>query len=157
MSQEENRIHLTVAAIIEKQGKFLLVEEHDLNAPGYPDDKVTVLNQPAGHVEDFESIIDAVIRETLEETAWHFTPRFACGIYRWQHPNNDIYIRHCFSGDVSNHETDRDLDTGIVKADWFSLDAIRQQVVRHRSPLVLKCIEDYLAGQRFPLDMYQDL
>ena len=104
-----------------------------------------------------ENIIDAAIRETLEETAWHFTPRFATGIYHWQHPNNDTYIRHCFAGDVAGHEKNMKLDDGIVHANWFSLDEIRAQTERHRSPLVLKCIEDYLAGKQFPLSMYQHL
>jgi 8-oxo-dGTP pyrophosphatase MutT (NUDIX family) len=116
-----------------------------------------VLNQPAGHVELNENFIEAAIRETLEETAWQFTPKFASGIYHWQHPNNDLYIRHCFVGEVSHHDPHRQLDTGIVNATWLSLDEIKQQAKRHRSPLVLKCIEDYLAGQCFPLSLYQDL
>lgn len=157
MSQPQNKVHLTVAAIIEKQGKFLLVEEHDLTAESYPDDSCTVLNQPAGHVEFNENIIDAVIRETLEETAWHFTPQFATGIYHWQHPNSDIYIRHCFAGDVTSHEQERQLDEGIVNAVWLSMEEIKQQAARHRSPLVLKCLDDYLSGQQFPLHMYQQL
>ena len=153
----KNKTHLTVAAIIEQNGKFLLVEEHDVNATSYPDDSCTVLNQPAGHVEFNENIIDAAIRETLEETAWQFTPRFATGVYQWQHPNNDIYIRHCFAGDVDNYDKCIELDDGIVRTNWFSLDEIKIQTERHRSPLVMKCIEDYLAGNQFPLSMYQHL
>lgn len=101
-----------------------------------------------------EHIIDAAIRETFEETAWHFIPEFVTGIYHWQHPNNDIYIRHCFAGSVTRHESERKLDTGIVNATWLSVDEIRKDKERHRSPLVIKCIEDYLAGQRFPLSIY---
>lgn len=157
MSKPENRTHLTVAAIIEQDGKFLLVEEHDTNAKTYPDDEYTVINQPAGHVEFNENIIDAVIRETLEETAWHFTPQFATGIYHWQHPNNDVFIRHCFAGKVHMHDKNRQLDEGIIRASWLSLDQVKMQTGRHRSPLVLMCIEDYLAGQQFPLKMYQQL
>ena len=153
----ENRTHLTVAALIEQNGKFLLVEEHDIDAATYPDDEITVLNQPAGHVEFNENIIDAAIRETLEETAWQFTPEFATGIYHWQHPNKDIYIRHCFAGTVDQHNDKLALDEGIVRANWFTLDEVKKQAERHRSPLVLKCIEDYLAGQQFPLSMYQQL
>lgn len=104
-----------------------------------------------------ENIIDATIRETLEETAWHFTPQYATGIYHWQHPNKDIYIRHCFAGEVTTHESKRKLDTGIVNAVWLTMDEIRQQTGRHRSPLVMKCIEDYLAGKRFPLSLYQQI
>lgn len=157
MNQPQSKVHLTVAAIIEKKGKFLLVEEHDIKAENYPGDSRTVLNQPAGHVEFNENIIDAAIRETMEETAWQFTPQFATGIYHWQHPNGDVYIRHCFAGNVEKHNKDLDLDEGIVNAGWFSLDEIKQQAERHRSPLVMQCIEDYLAGQQFPLSMYRHL
>ena len=137
--------------------KFLLVEEHDKNANGSPDDTQTVLNQPAGHVELNENIIDAVIRETLEETAWQFSPEIATGIYRWQHPNGDLYIRHCFYGEVSQQDKGRTLDEGIVSTTWLTLDEIEQQKPRHRSPLVLHCIEDFLSGQHYPLSMYHDL
>ena len=153
----ENKTHLTVAAIIEQNGKFLLVEEHDKDTVFYTENTQTVFNQPAGHVEFNENIIDAVIRETLEETAWQFTPQYATGIYHWQHSNKDIYIRHCFAGTVDSYNEKLELDDGIVCADWFSLDEIKNQPERLRSPLVLKCIEDYLAGNRFPLSMYQQL
>lgn len=157
MQIQRPHIHLTVAAIVEDKGKFLLVEEHDKNASHYPDDKQTVLNQPAGHVELNENIIDAVIRETLEETAWHFTPKVVTGIYRWQHPDGALYVRHCFYGEVSQHDKTRTLDEGIVSTTWLTLADIKQQSPRHRSPLVLRCIEDYLSGQYYPLSIYHDL
>jgi len=108
-------------------------------------------------VELNENIIDAVIRETLEETAWQFSPEIATGIYRWQHPNGDLYIRHCFYGEVSQQDKGRTLDEGIVSSAWLTLDEIEQQKLRHRSPLVLRCIEDFLSGQHYPLSLYHDL
>ena len=143
-------LHVTVAAIIEKDGRFLMVEEIDNAEPVY--------NQPAGHVEDNESLIAAVIRETLEETTWHFEPEALIGIYRWQLPGSDeIYLRHCFSGKVTRQDTERQLDTDILRTVWLSLADLQQRVERLRSPLVLACLEDYVAGQRYPLSLYRDL
>lgn len=153
MDNTRPRIHLTVAAIIENEGKFLLVEEQDKTI----ESGHAVLNQPAGHVEPDESIIDAVIRETLEETARRFVPQMATGIYRWQHPNGHHYVRHCFYGQVGQPDATRELDDGIIDTVWLTLEEIRQQQARHRSPLVLRCIEDYLSGQHFPLTVYHDV
>lgn len=139
-----------MAAIIEKDGRFLMVEEID-NAEA-------VYNQPAGHVEANETLIEAVIRETLEETAYYFQPEWLTGIYRWQHPaTNEIYLRHCFCGTLIRQDPDRQLDKTILSTHWLSLNDLRQQADRLRSPLVLASLEDYLAGQRFPLTLYRDL
>ena len=138
--------HVTVAAVIERDGKFLLVEEQA--------DHALVLNQPAGHWEANESLIAAVVRETLEETAYAFQPTALIGIYRWPHPRKDIaYLRFAFTGLILSHDAQRALDNGIVRALWLSPDELRAQSARHRSPLVLRCIEDYLAGKRYPLDL----
>jgi 8-oxo-dGTP pyrophosphatase MutT (NUDIX family) len=127
-----------------------MVEEIDNAKPVY--------NQPAGHVETEESLLAAVIRETLEETSWHFHPDALVGIYRWRLPGSDqIYLRHCFSGNVLYQDSERNLDSGILRTLWLSLAELQQQTQRLRSPLVLACIEDYVAGQRYPLSLYRDL
>lgn len=142
--------HTTVAAIVEHQGKFLLVEED--TADGIH------LNQPAGHLEEGESLLDAVIRETREESAYLFKPERLLGIYHWQHPDKDItYIRFAYIGGVSDHKPEQPLDTGILRAVWLTLDEIRSSQPQHRSPQVLKCIEDYVAGQSFPLNVVSHL
>ncbi len=143
-------LHLTVAAIIEKAGRFLLVEEIIKGK--------NVLNQPAGHVENGESFLAAVRRETLEETAWHFEPEAVTGIYRWRLPGTEeTYFRHCFCGQVVAFEAERQLDSDILRTVWLSLDELQQQRERLRSPLVLRCLEDYRAGARYPLDLYHDV
>lgn len=137
--------HTTVAAIIERDGKFLLVEEET-------DDGVR-FNQPAGHLEDGETLIDAVIRETREETAYEFTPESLLGIYHWQHPSKHItYLRFAFTGDAGAHDPSLKLDNGILRAVWMSEAEIRETQNMHRSPQVLLCIDHYLAGQRLPLN-----
>lgn len=142
--------HATVAAVVERQGKFLLVEE--TTSEGIR------LNQPAGHLEKGESLIAAVIRETDEETAYDFTPQYLLGTYHWRHPRKDMtYLRFAFIGQVSNHRPDQQLDQGILRALWLSADEIRATRERHRSPQVLACVEHYLAGRRFPLDVITSL
>jgi len=144
---EENRWlpHVSVAAIIEKDRRFLLVEEKKENQ--------LLLNQPAGHWENNETLVEAVIRETLEETAWHFKPQYLLGIYQWQHPiKADLtYLRFAFGGDLIEHDPSRTLDTGIERTLWFTAQEIRDSVNRHRSPQLLKCVEDYLDNIRYPL------
>ena len=138
--------NVTVAAVIERDGKFLLVEEETSQGLRF--------NQPAGHLEANESLLAAVTRETLEETAYHFTPEHLTGIYRWHAPANDTtYLRFAFTGILTGHEPYRPLDTGIVQAVWLTLDELHGTQSRHRSPLILRCIEDYLAGKRYPLDI----
>jgi 8-oxo-dGTP pyrophosphatase MutT (NUDIX family) len=141
-----DRISVTVAAIVERGGRFLLVEEHT--------DEGLRLNQPAGHLEPGESLLAGVARETLEETAWHFAPGWLQGVYRWQHPASGVtYVRFAFGGTLRRHESDRPLDQGIVRALWLTPVQLREQAPRHRSPLVMRCVEDHLAGRRYPLEL----
>ena len=134
----------TVAAIIELDKKFLLVEEQTERGNRY--------NQPAGHLEDGESLIQAVIRETMEESAYEFTPQALLGIYHWKHQHNDTtYLRFAFIGSVGRHYPLQQLDDGIVQAVWMSIDEMRDKANLMRSPQVLSCVEDYLAGKRYPL------
>jgi 8-oxo-dGTP pyrophosphatase MutT (NUDIX family) len=144
----------TVAAIIEQDGRFLLVEEHTPEG--------LRLNNPAGHLDAGESLVRACARETLEETTHLFTPQHLVGVYmsRFHRPAQagqsaeDItYLRFAFAGSLGPIQAGRSLDTGIVRTLWLSPDEIRQSAARHRSPLVIRCMEDYLAGQRFPLDL----
>ena len=138
--------NVTVAALIERGGRFLLVEEET--------DAGLRFNQPAGHLDEGESLVAACIRETLEETAWGFTPTALVGIYQWPRPQGDLtYLRFAFSGDLGAHEADRILDDGILRAVWMTPDEIRANAERHRSPLVWQCVTDYLAGRRFPLEL----
>ena len=138
--------NVTVAAVIEQDGKFLMVEEETAEGIRF--------NQPAGHWEADETLAQGAVRETLEETAYHFTPEWLLGIYRWHHPGKDItYLRFAFAGKVHGHEPRRQLDSGILRAVWLSQEEIRATAERHRSPLVLKCVEDYLAGTRYPLEL----
>ena len=142
--------HVTVAAIAERDGAFLIVEEES--------DGRVVLNQPAGHLDEGERLLDAVVRETLEETAWHFTPEAVTGVYRWRSPENDrTYLRFCFCGRCDAHEPERGLDQGILRALWLDRDALQAQAQRLRSPMVLRGIDDYLAGVRYPLALIHDL
>lgn len=141
---------MVVAAVVERDGRFLLVEEEA--------DGGIVLNQPAGHLDEGESLINAVVRETLEETAWHFEPRALLGVYRWVHPNKGTtYMRFAFTGDATGHEPERQLDHGIVRAVWMTPEQIFAERTRHRSPLIERCMKDYLAGQRYSLDLLKDL
>lgn len=138
--------NVTVAAVINKNNSYLLVEEKTING--------LLFNQPAGHLEPNESIIQGVIRETLEETGYTFTPQWLLGIYRWHSSDNDTtYLRFAFSGTATYHDHNRKLDKGIVRAAWFNTNEIYKLTHRHRSPLVIKCIEDHLAGKRYPLDL----
>ena len=140
----------TVAAIIEQDNKFLLVEEKT--------DRGNRFNQPAGHLEDGETLIQAVIRETMEESAYEFTPTFLLGVYQWKHSHNDnTYMRFAFIGNVSVHYPMQALDDGIIRAVWMTIDEIREKQNLMRSPQVLTCIEDYLAGKRYPLEVVTHL
>ena len=137
-----------MAAVIESEGQFLVVEETQ--------DNRTVINQPAGHLEHGESLHAAIIREVREETAWEFTPEAIIGIYRWPNTDRDkTYLRICYSGFVDNHDTHRELDKAIIAARWLSYDDILSKP--HRSPLVKNCFEDYLSGHRYPLAICNDI
>jgi 8-oxo-dGTP pyrophosphatase MutT (NUDIX family) len=139
-----------VAAIIERAGRFLLVEEEA--------DGAIVLNQPAGHLDAGESLLDAVVRETLEETSWHVAPEALIGIYRWPHPTKEItYLRFAFAARPLREDIGRALDREIVRTVWLSPDEIRAARARHRSPLIERCLDDYLAGQRYPLGLLKEL
>jgi 8-oxo-dGTP pyrophosphatase MutT (NUDIX family) len=141
--------NVTVAAIIEREGKFLLVEERT--------DEGLRLNQPAGHLDEGESLLAAVIRETMEESAWEFIPQHLIGVYRRHPPGSAItYLRFAFSGKLGAH-TKRKLDDEIVRTVWMSAQEIRASHERHRSTLVLRCVEDYLQGASYPLDLLVDL
>ena len=138
--------NVTVAAVIEQDGKFLLVEEHTSQG--------LLFNQPAGHLEADESLLAAVARETLEESAYDFEPQYLIGIYRWHAPASDTtYLRFAFTGRILAHHPERALDEGIVRAAWMTPEEIRATAARHRSPLILRCVEDYLAGKRYPLEL----
>ncbi|MGA0611454.1 NUDIX hydrolase [Caldimonas sp. KR1-144] len=144
------RPSVTVAGVAERDGRFLLVEE--LTSEGLR------LNNPAGHLEPGESLIDAVCREMLEETACRFTPTALLGVYlsrfhRAATGEDVTYLRFAFAGDVSEPEPGRALDEGIVRALWLAPDEIRTHATPHRSPLLWRCIEDHLAGRRFPIDL----
>ncbi len=138
--------NVTVAAVIEREGKYLLVEEQTALGLCY--------NQPAGHLDADESLIAAVMRETLEESAYHFIPQHLVGIYRWHARESDTtYLRFAFTGKITGHEAGRKLDSGILHTLWLSPEEIRATHSRHRSPLVLRCMEDHIAGKRYPLDL----
>jgi 8-oxo-dGTP pyrophosphatase MutT (NUDIX family) len=138
--------HATVAAIIKRENKFLMVEELIRGERLY--------NQPAGHLDPDESLIDAVIRETQEESAWQFIPEAVTGIYLWKHPvNGKTFLRVAVCGSCINHDEQQPLDDGILKAVWKSREELVQDPHKLRSPMVINCIDDYLAGKRYPLDM----
>ena len=141
--------HATVAVIAEDNlGRFLLVEE-------VSNGKV-VFNQPAGHIEEGEAILDAVRRETLEETGWEVEPSYFLGVYTYKAPaNGATYYRFCYAAKALRQVTS-ELDTGIIAAHWLTLDEIRRLGQQLRSPLVLQCIEDYRNGRQFPLDVVID-
>lgn len=138
--------NVTVAAVIERDGRFLMVEEETADGLRF--------NQPAGHLEEGESLVEAAAREALEETAHLFQPESLVGVYQWPRPDGEVtYLRFAFAGSVAGREADRALDAGIVRAVWMDLAELEATMERHRSPLILRCIRDYLDGRRFPLDL----
>ena len=140
--------HVTVATVVEKDGRFLFVEEHSEGVTH------TVFNQPAGHVESGETLIQAAIRETLEETGHTVEIDALLGIYTYTPPMfpDRTYYRFCFLAQSVNVDLNATLDTGIVRAVWMNLDEL-QETARARSPLVTKAIQDALSGQRYPLSL----
>ena len=150
MKKQPWKPNTTVAAIIEQNGKFLLVEENT--------DRGNRFNQPAGHLEDGETLLQAVIRETMEESAYEFMPEALLGIYHWKHPHNDTtYLRFAFIGKIGMNYPMQELDVGIVQAVWMDINEIRDKADLMRSPQVLKCFEDYLAGKSYPLEVVTHL
>lgn len=141
---------VTVAAVIEQDGRFLLVEEETADGLRF--------NQPAGHLDPGESPQAGAVREALEETAWEFLPQAFQGVYLARSLSSRTggevtYLRLAFSGVVGRHFAERKLDDGIVRAVWMTPDEVRACQARHRSPLVRQCMEDYLVGQRYPLEL----
>jgi ADP-ribose pyrophosphatase YjhB (NUDIX family) len=139
--------HVTVATIVEDQGRFLMVEE-------YRDGRL-VLNQPAGHLEEDESLIDAARRETLEETACSVEITGVVGVYLFKADNGISYQRNCFFGTLLEQHPERTLDEGIVRTRWMSLEDIRARSTDLRSYLVLDCITDYLTKPHYSLDLFR--
>jgi 8-oxo-dGTP pyrophosphatase MutT (NUDIX family) len=141
---------VTVAAVTAAAGRFLLVEER-IN-------RRLLFNQPAGHVESGETLLAAVVRETREETAWHFQPQSLLGVYLWRNPaDGRAVLRFAFTGEVSDHDAGQRLDRGIVRTCWLTsaeLDALQSRL---RSPLVQRCVHDYLAGRRQSLESVAQL
>jgi 8-oxo-dGTP pyrophosphatase MutT (NUDIX family) len=136
---------VTVAAVVVRDGRFLLVEERIGGR--------LVLNQPAGHLEDRETLVEAAVRETREETAWRFHPEALVGTYLWRNPlNGRSFLRFAFCGEVDDHHPRQALDTGIVRALWLAPSELQAQPMRLRSPLVMRCIEDFQHGRRQPLE-----
>lgn len=137
---------VTVAALIEQEGRFLFVEE---DADGR-----RVLNQPAGHLDPGESLLVAVRREVLEETAHRFTPTALIGVYRWTYQKNNVtFLRFAFRGRVDGMERGRMLDKEIIALHWLTPEELAARRAMHRSPLVERCVADYLAGRSFPLEL----
>ena len=141
----KRRPRITVATIIEREGRFLMIEEQTRSG--------LRLNQPAGHVEIGESIAAAAARETLEEAAWHVQPTALVGVYQWQSAQNGMYVRFTFAAEPRVHERTRALDAGIVRTLWLSYDEIVARRQMHRSPTVLRSLDDYRAGRRWPLGL----
>lgn len=149
MSSLRFRPSVTVAAVIERGGRFLLVQEQT------PDG--VRLNQPAGHLDSGETLVQACAREVLEETAYQFTPTAWLGAYmaryRSSRTGDDVtYLRFAFAGTLGELEVGRPLDAGILATAWLTADDIRARSNEHRTPLVLQCLDDYLSGRRLPLE-----
>lgn len=142
--------HITVACIIEQNNRFLLVEEH---AEG-----LVVLNQPAGHLDPCETLIQAAEREVWEETGWRVKVDAIVGLYLYTSPHNQVtYHRICFAATPISHEPNKPLDPNIIQACWLTYAELAAQTTQHRSPMVMTCLEDYLAGKRYPLTLIKHL
>lgn len=138
--------HVTVAAIAHQEDRFLVVEEKVRNK--------LVINNPAGHLEEAESFTDAVRRETLEETGWEFEPDAITGLYLWKNPDlQATFLRIVFCGRCTRHHPDWPLDRGIIGPRWYTRAELDNGGLSLRTPLVTRCIDDYLSGRRFPLNL----
>lgn len=138
--------HVTVATVVERNGRFLLIEE-EVNGD-------TVINQPAGHWEEGETFMQAAVRETLEETGWTVEITGLVGIYEYKPPELDYaFVRFAFSAKPIAHDPNRVLDEGIRRWFWMNQNELRQEIYRHRSPMVQQCVEDYWTVKRWPLSL----
>ena len=147
MSYREGRFwqpDVTVATVVVRDGRLLMVEERVRGE--------RVLNQPAGHLEPDESLLEAALRETLEETSWEVTLTAFIGAYQWKAPaDGRHFLRMAFAAEPLRHHPERPLDEGILQALWLTPAELQAQAPRHRSPLVWRVAEDFLSGRRFPL------
>lgn len=141
--------NVTVAAVIERDGRFLVVEEES--------DDGLVINQPAGHLDEGESLVDAMVRETLEETAWEVEPLGLIAIYRWINASGTTYLRFAFAARAITELAGRALDEGITRALWLAAEEIDGTTHIARSPMVLRTIADYRRGRLLPLDLLHDI
>ena len=141
--------HLTTAVVVQDRDRFLLVEERIGGQ--------LLLNQPAGHVEAHETLPEAAVRETLEETGWLVEPTAIVGIYRWQYDFASIaYLRVCFAARCRSYVNEQILDPVIVRTLWLDYNKLKR-AQNLRSPMVLRCVEDYMSGSRYPLTLYKDV
>jgi ADP-ribose pyrophosphatase YjhB (NUDIX family) len=141
---------VTVATVVEREGRYLFVEEQTKSG--------LKLNQPAGHLEAAETLSSAAARETVEETGWTVEPTSLVGIYRWQAPDDGAtFVRFAFAATPAAHDAARLLDEGIVRAVWLTYAELLACKTKHRSPLVLRCVDDYRAGRRVPLDLITEI
>ena len=142
--------HVTVAAVIERDKRFLLVEEETSNGLAF--------NQPAGHLEESEDLITAVKREVCEETAWQFQPESVVAIQLWRkNPESTSFLRVCFAGQCHSHNSEQKLDEGIVATHWLTRAEIAERQARLRSALVLLSVDHYINGEHYPLSMLKSL
>lgn len=150
-SPAQGRPRVTVAALVHREGRFLLVEERD-------DQGRLVINQPAGHVEAGESVLDAVVREALEETGWTVRPEFMVGVYLWGRPDKSLsYLRIAIAATALTYDAIAPLDEGIERPVWLSREELMACRDSHRSELVMRCVDDCLAGERYPLELLKTL
>lgn len=145
--------HITVACVVEQDGRFLLVEERS-GEPG----EALLLNQPAGHWEDGETLQGAALRETLEESAWEVELTAVLGLYAYKPAHLEYgFLRVAFAARPLRHHAQRPLDQGIERALWLSYAELAASAARHRSPMVLRAVDDYRAGRRYPLELLSHL
>lgn len=142
--------HVTVAAVLRNDNRFLLVQEDIAGNQ--------VINQPAGHLEDNETLFAATRREVLEETGWHYKPTELVGIYHWKAPTtNETFLRFCFTGDLLEHDAARELDSCIEQVLWLTKEELEQRTTQLRSPMVMRCIHDFANGSRLDLSVIDHL